>query len=308
MSGVRQRIPSNMNVVNVEDDKRRATPQWTISWSELEGWRRDNEYIVTGYRRLQYSWRGCAASVYGYLHNETVNIHSHLLGALLFAWLLGTFQQVYFSHYEHTTWIDSAVFGIFLGSAVICLLGSASYHTCCIHSMEVAKRFNAIDYAGIVVLIVGSFFPCVYYGFFCDRHYQVMYLSTITVAGIGASYIVLNPEYAKPTHRGARTTVFVALGLCGVIPVLHGIVSHGFTKMVHEMGFLWLLVSGALYLVGALLYANRFPERRWPGTFDYIGASHQIFHCCVVLAALAHYICILTAFDHWHSRKSVCPA
>lgn len=70
---------------------------------------------------------------------------------------------------------------------------------------------------------------------------------------LGASYIVLNPEYLKPTHRAARTTVFVALGLCGVVPVLHGIISHGFTNMIHEMGFMWLLVSAALYLIGALL-------------------------------------------------------
>src|ERR1700735_4598453 len=28
---------------------------------------------------------------------------------------------------------------------------------------------------------------------------------------LGAAYIVLNPEYAKPTHRGARTQVFIGL-------------------------------------------------------------------------------------------------
>lgn len=70
---------------------------------------------------------------------------------------------------------------------------------------------------------------------------------------IGAAYIVLNPEYRKPSHRGARTRVFIALGSSGVIPVLHGLVSHGFQKLCVEMGFAWLLVSGALYIVGALL-------------------------------------------------------
>lgn len=70
---------------------------------------------------------------------------------------------------------------------------------------------------------------------------------------IGAGYIVLNPEYAKPTHRGARTMVFVGLGLGAIIPTTHLFFTHGFNKMVTEMGVNWLLTSGALYIGGALL-------------------------------------------------------
>ena len=122
------------------------------------------------------------------------------------------------------------------------------------------------------MLTVGSFFPCIYYGFFCDPHYQILYLTSIVVAGfgkqamqfveppffldgflVGAGYIVVNPEYGKPSKRGARTIVFVGLGMCGVIPLIHGIMSHGYSRMVTEMGFMWLVVSGALYLIGALL-------------------------------------------------------
>ena len=154
-------------------------------------------------------------------------------------------------------------------------------------SDQVAARLNALDYGGIVgrsfpgypaalaecsnlVLIVGSFYPCIYYGFYCEAQYQVMYLSLISIAGIGqgspllgsgrlnlqvagAAYIVLNPEYRKPTHRGARTKVFCALGLAGVIPVVHGLFTHGFDKLCYEMGFAWLLTSAVLYLNGALL-------------------------------------------------------
>ncbi|TCD63067.1 hypothetical protein EIP91_006023 [Steccherinum ochraceum] len=245
---LRQRFPSNVASIHEDSSEKIVIKQsLTISWSELPEWRKDNEYIVEGHRRTQYSWRGCLASVYGF------NIHSHLLGAVLFAWLLGSFRQVYFVHYEHTTWKDSTVFAIFLGAAILCLSGSAFYHTTCVHSESVSKRCNTIDYAGIVVLIVGSFFPCVYYGFYCDPHWQTLYLLAITIAGAGAAYIVLNPEYSQPTHRHARTTVFAALGLCGVLPVLHGIFAQGFTKMIFEMGYAWLLLSGALYFVGALL-------------------------------------------------------
>jgi len=262
---------------------------------------------MTGYRRIQYSWRGCAYSIFGYLHNETVNIHTHLLGAILFLAFLGSFHSVYFTRYESTTWLDYAVFTIFLSSAVFCLLASSFYHTFLVHSREVALRCHAADYSGIVVLTVGSFFPCIYYEFICDMPLQILYLSLIVLVGMAAAYIVLDPEYSKPSHRGARTKVFAALGLCAIFPVGHGFVTHGFWKLWSEMGFGWLIASGFFYLFGASLYANRIPERFSPGTFDHFFASHQIFHVCVLLAVFSHYACVLTAFDHWHSRIGQCP-
>lgn len=69
----------------------------------------------------------------------------------------------------------------------------------------------------------------------------------------GTAYIVLNPEYAKPTHRSARTGVFIGLGLSAVVPVTHLLVSHGVSKLFSEMGFGWLLASGGLYITGALI-------------------------------------------------------
>lgn len=40
------------------------------------------------------------------------------------------------------------------------------------------------------------------------------------------------------------------------------------------------------------------PERLRPGKFDVWGSSHQIFHILIVLAAMAHLIGLLKAFDH----------
>ena len=50
------------------------------------------------------------------------------------------------------------------------------------------------------------------------------------------------------------------------------------------------------------------PEKLAPGMFDLYFSSHQIFHVLVVLAALAHYEAILTAFDYRYSlgRERAC--
>ena len=44
-----------------------------------------------------------------------------------------------------------------------------------------------------------------------------------------------------------------------------------------------------LYILGAVLYGLRIPERFLPGKFDLWFQSHQIFHVLVVFAAMVHY-------------------
>ncbi|EEB86750.1 hypothetical protein MPER_16177, partial [Moniliophthora perniciosa FA553] len=39
----------------------------------------------------------------------------------------------------------------------------------------------------------GSFYPCLYYGLNCEPPFQVGYIASITLVGLGAAYIVLNP-------------------------------------------------------------------------------------------------------------------
>ena len=80
----------------------------------------------------------------------------------------------------------------------------------------------------------------------------------------------------------------MVFGLCGIVPALHYIMAWGFEKAIYVGAIGWLALMAVLYISGATIYAFRFPERYWPGKFDYWGQSHQIFHICVVLAALVH--------------------
>ena len=49
--------------------------------------------------------------------------------------------------------------------------------------------------------------------------------------------------------------MFVALGLSAIFPVLHGLKLYGFQRMCQQMGLLWVVLQGALYIIGAGLYA-----------------------------------------------------
>lgn len=136
----------------------------TLLWHDIPPWQQDNAYITSGYRPISNSFARSAHSLL-YIHNESVNIWTHLLGAacsLLFS--------LYFYHalrprYEQADAADILMFSCFFVGAALCLGMSAAYHTISNHSEHVNRVGNQLDYVGIVCLIWGSFVPSIYYGF-----------------------------------------------------------------------------------------------------------------------------------------------
>ena len=59
--------------------------------------------------------------------------------------------------------------------------------------------------------------------------------------------------------------------------------------------------------LGAAIYALRVPERWYPGAFDLWFSSHQLFHLCVVAAALVHYRGVRTLLD-WRTPLAAAAA
>ena len=98
-----------------------------------------------------------------------------------------------------------------------------------------------------------------------------------------------------------RAGVFVSLGLSGVIPMLHTIIKNGAEISFGKGQIHWLILMALIYIFGATFYATRFPECKWPGRFDLVFQSHQIFHVMVVIAALGRfYFCVGREFSVRH--------
>jgi adiponectin receptor len=236
-----------------------------------------------------------------YLHNETVNIYTHLLPSLAAIPTALVLHRALSPRYESATHADIAAFTCFFAGAVFCLTMSATYHTISNHSPLVARIGNSFDYVGIVGLIVGSVIPSVYYGFYCAPQLQQLYWTMILTIGLGCSIVSVMPRFRTPAWRPFRAGMFVSMGMSTLIPILQGLSMYGPEQMRRQIGLGWLLLQGFLYILGAGLYAARVPERLWPGKFDLLGSSHQIFHVFVVLAAASYLTGLLSAFDYRHS-------
>ena len=123
----------------------------------------------------------------------------------------------------------------------------------------------------------------------CHRGWRYFYLGVISVCAAATLTLSAAARFQTPAWRPTRAAMFSALGLFGVVPVVHQVFF--FWRVLPELLSLALayeLLMGFLYLLGAFLYAKRIPERFMPGAFDYALHSHNLFHLLVVAAAYTH--------------------
>ncbi|KAK2608589.1 hypothetical protein QQS21_002815 [Conoideocrella luteorostrata] len=302
-NGTRKRRPSTAaeSIINTAKTlPAKAESTLLLLWDDLPSWRRDNVYIQSGYRQIRASYMHCFQSLF-YLHNESVNIWSHLIGALVTIAFSAYGYYVLHPRYEQATSADVFVFACFFGGAFLCLGMSATFHALVDHSKDVAKWGNKLDYTGIVALIVGSYVPAMYYGFFCRPALMSLYLYLICILGIGCAVVSWVERFRTPQWRPYRAAMFIGLGVSGIGPCLHGMSIFGYSGLEDRMSISWVIAQGIMYIFGAVLYAIRWPERSFPGSFDIWGSSHQIFHMFVLLAAATHFYGMAKAFDYHHS-------
>ncbi len=271
-------------VDDIQDAGQKVKEALTFLWDDLPTWQRDNQYITSGYRLQSNSFIKSFSSL-GYLHNETVNIFSHLIPAVGFTILGGILYFTIVPRYPSIGKADVVAFGCFFLGAAVCLGMSATYHAISNHSPVVAKFGNKLDYIGIVFLITGSFVPSIYYGFHCHSHLQELYWTMVRLRlargrgfplsdwrsansrqicglGLGCATVTIFDRFRTPAWRPYRAGMFVAMGLSAIFPVLHGMEIYGISEMRDRIGLVPLISQGALYIFGAGIYAVSLVGKR----------------------------------------------
>jgi len=169
-------IPENEKPGN---EKPELGPWWNLlTYNELEAWQQDNPHIHTGYRPTSQSTKACFVSWF-YIHNETINIHTHLLCALLYL-LAEEMFYIYIKYkYPSATIGDQLVFAFYLLAAAICLCLSALFHTLMNHSQRVSGLWLRLDFVGIIVVTLGDYGACVHMAFYCEKEVQIIYWAVV---------------------------------------------------------------------------------------------------------------------------------
>ncbi|XP_022864582.1 heptahelical transmembrane protein 2-like [Olea europaea var. sylvestris] len=332
------RPPANGDRLKL-DKKKGKFEKKLLKYEDLPEYLKDNEFI-RDYYRCEWPLKHIVLSLFS-LHNETLNVWTHLLGFIIFVGLTvmsltekktlenvmasfvgegmnmktmnqsnssdSLFSKSYVGHIPKPSILHANAdsnslptwpWFVFLGGAMNCLIFSSISHLFACHSQRFYLFFWRLDYAGISLMIICSFFAPIYYTFSNHPHWRLAYLSSITLVGILAIITLLAPALSSGRFRGFRAALFLSMGFSGVIPAAHALILHwDHPQILVALGY--EIAMGLLYAVGAVFYVTKIPERWKPGTFDIVGHSHQIFHILVVAAALTHCAATLVIME-WH--------
>ncbi|KAI0775772.1 HlyIII-domain-containing protein [Trametes elegans] len=269
--------------------KRSLNGSQLIQYVDLpEKWR-NNPFVKGGYRFIPlHDWPRLVLSLFA-LHNETLNIHTHLI-----PFLLWSFTLFRFSPYSDSYETDEPAKVTFTAFALVCLFTSALWHTMagCAHpqGMELCAR---VDYVGIGWLISASIGTVVYYGFQCQDAMRTGFLLLCLAIGVSSSILPFTNWFNQREYRPWRIVFFVSLAFSGMAPLVQLARMHSFGAMISFISP--IAPSLTSYIVGLVFYATHFPEcvlaTRWPSLrwLDWLGGgSHAIWHVCIVIAISLH--------------------
>ena len=148
--------------------------------------------------------------------------------------------------------------------------------------------FRKLDFAGIIIGLMGSSTGPFYYGFYCKemKFYYNLWITLVWSTCIIGFFIIMSPSLIKGFGKNwIVAAVMIVAGYSNTPGYFHMwfFIESKYLPVCPKLQF---FVAGLLCAIGGVIYSLKIPERFFKGEFDFIGNSHNIFHCMVILAAL----------------------
>lgn len=203
---------------------------------------------------------------------EPVNSLTHWVGAILA--VIGLIALLVVGWSTPAKLISLVVYGV---SLIFLFSASATYHMVQVKD-KALEIFRKIDHAAIYVLIAGTYTPfCVSALTGYWKWGMLMVIWSLAVIGI-----VVKIFYIR-APRWLNAGIYIVMGWL-VLAVIGQIVAN-----LSPWVLTWLIVGGVTYTLGAVVYMAKLFNFK-PGVFGF----HEVWHIFVLLAALFHFIAVLS--------------
>lgn len=259
-----------------------------LNYDEIPDWYKDNAYILTKYRDTNKGFKYYFYSVFK-LHNETINIWSHLLGAILFI-SIGMYTNFHFDLQKY--WSQYICINLYIFSIFITFLFSSIMHTFYPQSCQICKNLQKLDYTGINIQIFSSMATFIYYAFYCEKQIQLIYYTLILLTGTINTIITTLDVLTHPRYRWIRLLSFTSCLLLFLVPIIHRsllVNKNIIEKNTFREELIYFTIATLIFIVAFLVFAFRIPEKFSPGKYDLFMHSHQLFHFLAVIGSFVLY-------------------
>ena len=252
--------------------------------NELPAWYAPYKHILGGYR-LGYDACDCARSLFQ-LHNETLNIWSHVLG--LAAWVHASAAQLAAEPLASADGATRRAHVALYGLCALMPLASSLAHAFHCRGPAASRLAWRLDFAGIACLLSSRAALEGYLLLYCRRDLLAVWVCVATLAY--GSLSILAVAYERPD---ALAPMFVLLHAPLVGFLATEWPSLDAAARAAARGPVRLLVLGSLSgVAGFAVRATHVPER-WirrrrdmPIFCDIVGASHQWWHVFTMVGPL----------------------
>jgi adiponectin receptor len=160
---------------------REELPWWSkdrlkmYKFDQVPEYMQDNEFILGSYRS-GYTYYESFISLF-HLHNESVNVWSHLFGFVFFCCIIGyTWQAMGHMHIE-----DKILVTVFLGLACYTMLFSSLFHLNLCVSAEAEQFWGCLDHSGISASIAGGSIAVMYILLHCDGRARLAWIGLLVL-------------------------------------------------------------------------------------------------------------------------------
>lgn len=245
-----------------------------VCFEDVPDWLQHNKYLRSYYRPVLPTFELCFWSIFR-LHNQTTNIWSHLLGALLFNFLLMNYFPQYLTSTE-----DRLVFSMVCSGVILSFYGSTIFHTFLCHSEKTASFVAKIDYYGVSLHIFVNIMGLTYFTYYCQPLKMKAFLTFATLICVICLCLNALSFFDQNTNfcRIFRSIVFFSFAFISIVPQITWFLRYDWqtTSLIQYM-----IIMDLFYVLGVILYASRFPECYFVGKCD-IFHSHMWFHILIV--------------------------
>ena len=143
----------------------------------------------------------------------------------------------------------------------------------CRHQLHDSRKCNSSDL--LLILLSGDAWYSFSLAYFDDIEWRNIYLGLVYFFCFCAFILFLVPKFDQPRFRVLRGSTFVICGLLSGLPLIHIEFYTNQQYLKDFISFPWGL-GGFLYILGAVMYMLKVPERFKPGFFDIIVSDNNV--------------------------------
>lgn len=245
-------------------------------------------HVETGFRQVHQPWSYYMFSIFQ-VHNECLNVWTHLVALVAMVFRFYEFSSEFDMLNDPYMW----PLGTYFMSTFLLYVFSSGAHCFCSRSEFVHYTCFLMDYAGIGLQGLGSTIAHYWYCMHEDIFDTFPHRFAAPVGVLLSSMVCLccstaKVYYVRPypfTKRLWQIGSCMAIYSWLILPVMYQVYLHLLhsywepSLADHMQQVLW-------FMCGGFFFSSDIPQRFFPGRFDFVGHSHQMFHVCIMMTTL----------------------